>query len=252
MGRTLDVVFPRRCAGCGSGAWPFCDRCRAELIALAPPWCERCGCPTSVAVPSCRNCPPPPIASARAPFLYVGPARQAVHRLKFTGWRDVAGALAGAIAACDELPSVDIVTWVPLGRRRRSERGYDQARALAVPLGRTLELPVSKLLVRPVATGPQARRRGEDRRTAMRGAFVARGRRVPRRVLLVDDVLTTGATVAACAETLVGAGARSVHVVTAARALRGRGGTFAGHAPPAYPRHGPPSGSVVARGTISR
>ncbi len=242
LGRGLDVVFPRRCAGCGTGAWPFCDRCRIELIALAPPWCRRCGCPSPAPVPSCRDCPPASVAGARAPFLYAGPARRAVHRLKFTGWRDVAGALADAIAACDELPAVDVLTWVPLARRRRAERGYDQARALAVSLGRRVELPVSGLLLRRGTSGPQARRTAEERRVAMRGAFAARGRVVPPRVLLVDDVLTTGATVAACAETLVGAGARTVHVVTAARAVRLSGAAFAGHRHPAYPRHGPRPG----------
>ena len=173
--------------------------------------------------------------SARSPFLYEGPARQAVHRLKFSGWRDVGTALAAAIAVCEGLPPADVVTWVPLGRRRLSDRGYDQARALATGLARELHVPARRLLRRTVATGPQARRRGEERRSAMRGAFVA-VRRAPGRVLLVDDVLTTGATVAACAEALVAAGAREVHVATAARSF---------HAPAlrtpsgrAYPRVG--------------
>jgi ComF family protein len=192
------------------------------------------------------------VTIARSPFLYEGPARRAVHRLKFAGWRDVAGALAEAIAACDELPAVEVVTWVPLARRRLSERGYDQARALAIALGHRADLPVSRLLVRRVATGPQARRRGEDRRSAMHGAFAAHRRDVPQRVLLVDDVLTTGATVAACAETLVAAGVRRVHVVTAARALHRRADEFAAHARPRLSSKRAPSGSVVARGTFSR
>jgi predicted amidophosphoribosyltransferase len=174
-----------------------------------------------------------------------------VHRLKFAGWRDVAGALADAIAACDEPPVAEVVTWVPLARRRLSERGYDQARALAVALGHRLDLPVSRLLVRRVATGPQARRRSEERRIAMHGAFAARRRDVPQRVLLVDDVLTSGATVAACAETLAEAGAGRVHVVTAARALHRIDG-FAAHARPRLSSNRAPSGSVVARGMFSR
>ena len=190
-------------------------------------------------VDGCADCPPPPVSSARSPFLYDGPARQAVHRLKFSGWRDVGSALASAIAACEDLPAADVITWVPLARRRLSDRGYDQARVLASGLGRRLHVPVRRLLRRTLATDPQARRRGADRRAAMAGAF-APVRPSPRRVLLVDDVLTTGATVAACAEALAASGAREVHVATAARSF---------HAPAlrarrdrAYPREGFRSG----------
>ncbi|MGZ6544332.1 MAG: double zinc ribbon domain-containing protein [Actinomycetota bacterium] len=96
LGRALDVVFPPRCAGCGHGTWPFCDGCRAALEPLGPPWCERCGRPWPVSVDRCRDCPPPPVRFARSPFLYAGPARAAIHRLKFSGWRSIAEALADA------------------------------------------------------------------------------------------------------------------------------------------------------------
>jgi ComF family protein len=237
LARALDVVFPRRCAGCSRGPWPFCDACVRALEPIERPWCARCGAPSLLPVPRCRDCPPSPIATVRAPFRYEGPAREAIHRLKFTGWRDVAAALASAIAACDDQAPADVITWVPLSRRRLAERGYDQARALAVALAHETETPVARLLRRTIATGPQARRLGPDRRRAMRGAFTA-SRDAPARVLLVDDVLTTGATAAACAEALLASGAREVHVAVAARAVRalppaGRG---------AYPRVGPRPG----------
>lgn len=237
LARALDVVFPRRCAGCGDGPWPFCTRCVADLDPLAPPWCERCGAPSLLPVPRCRDCPPPAITRVRAPFRYEGPARDAIHRLKFTGWRDVAAALAAAVAACDGQAPADVITWVPLSRRRLAERGYDQARALAVALAHETGTPVVRLLRRTVATGPQARRRGADRRQAMRGAFTTSGA-VPPRVLLVDDVLTTGATAAACAEALRASGAHEVHVAVAARAVR----ALPSAAPGAYPRVGPRPG----------
>ncbi len=107
---------------------------------------------------------------ARSPFLYAGPARAAIHRLKFSGWRSVAAALADAMVAVDP-PAADAVTWVPLARRRLAERGYDQARALADAVGGSLGLPVRRLARRSVATAPQARRPGDERRVAMRGAF---------------------------------------------------------------------------------
>lgn len=114
----------------------------------------------------------------------------------------------------------DVVTWVPLSRRRRAARGFDQAQALARAVGPRLERPAVCLLRRIADPGAQARRTGEERRRAMRGAFVATGR-PPARVLLVDDVLTTGATAAACAEALVDGGASEVYVLTAARAAAG-------------------------------
>jgi len=216
----LDALFPRRCAGCAAGPWPFCERCAAELTSLGPPRCERCGRPTPGPVTTCRDCPPVTIASARAPFLYAGPAKAAIRRLKFSGWRAVAAALADAMVTTGPFEA-DVVTWVPLARGRLAERGYDQAKALALGVSRGLDLPARPLLRRIAATAPQARRSAEERRLAMAGAFEALGGATGR-VLLVDDVLTTGATAAACASTLLASGARSVSLVTAARALTGR------------------------------
>jgi ComF family protein len=156
---------------------------------------------------------------ARSAFLFDGPARRAVHRLKFSGWRPVAEALGAAMAEAWD-GEIDAVTWVPLSRRRRADRGFDQALALARVVGRRLDAPVLPLLRRVSDGGQQARRGGRERRVAVRGAFAARGR-APARVLLVDDVLTTGATAAACAEALARAGAREVSVLTAARAASG-------------------------------
>jgi ComF family protein len=251
--RALDVLFPRSCAGCAEGAWPFCERCTAELEPLGPPWCRRCGRPTPSDVDRCRDCPPATIASARAAFAYRGPAREAVHRLKFSGWRGVGEALAGALVTLGP-PAADAVTWVPLAPRRRAERGFDQAQVLARALARQLDLPSSAFVRRRSAAGTQARRARDERFAAMAGAFVplGRGGPSPPTLLLVDDVLTTGATASACAAALADAGARTVHLMTACRSFSDRRRDLAG-------RGGPtrlpileivlPSGSVVARGT---
>jgi predicted amidophosphoribosyltransferase len=182
---------------------------------------------------------------ARAPFLFHGPARHAVHRLKFAGWRPVASALAGAmVAVWPPAAEIDAITWVPLSRRRLAERGFDQARALAEVVGTATSLSAVRLLERTVDQPPQAKRAGAERRAAMADAFRPVGS-CPSRVLLVDDVLTTGATAGACARALRAAGARHVTVLTAARAV-----SAPLHA--RYTARGLTPGSVVARGTSSR
>ncbi len=259
----LDALFPPRCQGCRAPGSPFCPRCSLELGELQPPWCHRCGRPLDGFVDRCADCPPSPLAWARAPLLYEGPVRRALLELKFRGRRAVAVALAPVMAralreapplvpddatvlACARrsLPTV-LVTWVPLSRSRRRDRGFDQAEVLARAVARAAALPVRGLLARTMDTEPPARRAGADRRSALAGAFEA-VREVPCQVLLVDDVLTTGATAAECARALVAAGASSVGALTAARSL---GGALPARC---YNQAWAPSGSVVARETFSR
>jgi predicted amidophosphoribosyltransferase len=137
------------------------------------------------------------------------------------------------------------ITWVPLGRRRRRSRGFDQSEVLARAVAGLTGWPVVWLAEREIETGPQAKRSGPERRGAVAGAFRAR-RRPPERVVLVDDVLTTGATAADCARSLVEAGTGQVGVLTAARSV--------GSPIPArcYNSAGFRPGSVVARENLFR
>jgi ComF family protein len=145
-------------------------------------------------------------------------------RLKFSGWRGAAvpfvPSLADVLRDAPLRTIRPVLTWVPLGRRRKHTRGFDQAQAIARVLTQQTGWPAERLLRRDRETDPQARRGASDRRTALAGAFSARARPPPV-VVVVDDVLTTGATAAACAEVLVEAGARTVGLVTLARALGG-------------------------------
>jgi ComF family protein len=224
-GAVLDLFFPKQCAACRHGVFPFCASCHEALpwIDAALPGCLSCGRPSRMRQRTCSDCPPAPIAWARAPFLFEGPARTAVLRLKFSGDRTVSLALGSAMAdALDR--EVDAVTWVPLSRRRKAHRGYDQAQALARVVARDTALPLVALVSRVRDSSPQAKRTGAARRWAMEGAFapMARprpaGSAPPGRVALVDDVMTTGSTVAACGRALLEAGVSEVGVLTAARA----------------------------------
>ncbi len=135
----------------------------------------------------------------------------------------MAGALAGAMLLANECRRPDVVCWVPASVRRKARRGYDQAEALAAAVAGSLEAPAAGLLSRCGEAAPQARRVGAERRAAMAGTFrLAREGGVPARVLLIDDVLTTGATAAACASVLAAGGAAEIAVLTAARAVPAR------------------------------
>jgi predicted amidophosphoribosyltransferase len=248
LGGVLDVLFPRRCVACERGHWPFCGACWEEVALLSPPGCRRCGRPLEHAVRLCADCPPDPISWSRAPFLYEGPVRRGLMRVKFGGLRSGADAFGPWMTwALSRSPPdwggdspLVVLTWVPLGRRRRRSRGFDQALALARAAGRSTGWPVRPLLERVVETAPQAKRTGQDRRRALRGAFRPLGP-VPARVVLVDDVLTTGTTAAECARVLRAAGATEVGLLSAARSLGGAVPARCYNPPMSRP------GSVVAR-----
>jgi predicted amidophosphoribosyltransferase len=163
-----------------------------------------------------------------APVAYSGPARDLVRALKFRGALGVADAMAAQMAANAPPGWLDERTLVPvpLHPRRLRSRGYNQTAAIAATLARRTGLPVADCLARTGPALPQVGRHREERRAGPAGAIAVRGanggRRaagVPERVLLVDDVVTTGATLAACRAALVAAGALEADAVVFARTL---------------------------------
>ena len=222
--RIPALLFPDRCAACDALCeGPFCTPC-ADTLMPVPAGCPLCGEPGDEALlPAlrprrCARCraSPPPYARAEAPYLLGGAMADAVHRFKYEGREELARGLSTLFAACQP-PRVDVLAPIPLYPGRLRQRGYDQAALLTREAARQWRIPMRVLLRRVRATpqqvGSDRRRREENIRGAFR-AFAATG----RRVCLIDDVLTTGATAAEAARTLLRAGAIRVEIRTLARA----------------------------------
>lgn len=208
-GRLLDVLFPPKCAFCGrvmdDPRQEICPRCISSL-----PW----------------NRQPPRkidfVRGASAPLFYEGDVRQAMLRYKFNGV-PARGWVFGRLIAEDlqkrDLTDFDRVTWVPLSRRRHRRRGYDQARLLAESAAEVLGLEAVPLLKKirhtPAQSGIAA---AEARRANVSGCYVvpAPAEAAGKRILLIDDIITTGATISECARMLMLAGADSVRAASLA------------------------------------
>ena len=188
---------------------------------MHPPLCARCGAPTAWPVERCRECAGRRIAfaTARAAFAYADSARPFVRGWKEHGARPLAAVAAELMAERLSRPAADVIAYIPPDGDRSLRRGHQPAEGLARELGLLWGLPVAPLLVRGRRVGRQTGLPRDERRRNMRGAFVAR-RRPQGRVVLVDDVYTTGATVSSAATALCAAGDSRVDVVTFARAVR--------------------------------
>jgi ComF family protein len=217
----LDLLYPPRCAACGEpcGRAAFCPACAEALVAV-PPGCHRCGLPGPDRTCGACLAHAPAFDAIRAGGLYGGPLADAVQALKYGGRAAAARPLGGWLAGLVSLPPGAVVVEVPLGRARRRTRGYDQAALLAGHLagaGGARRLRAALRRIRE--TPPQVGRTRAARARNVAGAFQADpGRVAGLDLVLVDDVVTTGATVDAAAAALKAAGARSVTVVALARA----------------------------------
>jgi len=198
-GALLDLLLPPHCPACGDDPLPpspFCGICDG---AIEP-------------APEARD-------GIRAGSLFGGPIADAVHALKYGGRAEAAGPLGRWLAGRTRVPEGAAVVWVPLGRRRRIERTYDQAMLLAVAFARATGRPLLRgVLHRSRETQPQTCLDRASRAGNVAGAFRAAPVLAGRTLVLVDDVVTTGATVEAASLALRSAGARQVVVVALARA----------------------------------
>lgn len=232
----LGFVYPEVCQLCGQGRGTpaegfVCADCARRVRYVVPPFCERCGLPFPGDLTTrfeCSNCREMELhfCSARSAVLARDPVLEVIHRYKYQGALWFEPFLAGLLVrrAAPELAreSWDLIAPVPLHPVKRREREFNQAERLARHLGRATGLPVrADLLRRVAATSTQTLLSREERARNVRGAFaLRRGRKLDgERVVLVDDVFTTGATTSACALVLRKGGAAEVCVWTVARGV---------------------------------
>ena len=221
----LDLFFPKRCVGCGREGEFLCQSCLHKVNRLFPPLCPLCGRPqlNEVLCPSCLSWQAD-IEGIRSPFVFNGIIREAVLRFKYKNFRAVSTLLAGLLRdyMTDYPLLADILIPVPLHPKRLRERGYNQSGMLAAELAKLTGLPVSdSSIVRKRYTLPQAKTTSvEERRRNVMGLFTCADDRIKgKKVLLIDDVATSGATLNACARALKESGAESIWGLVLAREI---------------------------------
>lgn len=238
----LNLIYPENCLCCPSpvSRWHergVCDGCWSKILQMriGKPWCPSCGMPYEAAEMGeshlCGACilRPPPFAGARSFGTYSGELRGVIHAFKFRGRKDLAFLLAPLLASAygDSWGpgDFDLLVPVPLHRTRKRERGYNQSALLGRLLAGLIGIPCSeRVLARLRATPPQVGFSAGERMKNLRGAFrcLRPGLVSRRRLLLVDDVMTTGATLSGAAAALLEAGAQRVSALTLARTVPDR------------------------------
>ncbi len=230
----LDLLLPPTCVLCSAAVEApglLCGPCFGELTAAGEPCCLCCGVPFDLPWHAaegglCQRCidTPPPFERARAALLYDNASRRLILPFKHGDRIEFAAILARLMrrSGTGLLHHADVLVPVPLHRRRLFVRRYNQAALLAQALGSMTGLPVLvDALARVAATQNLDGKTAAERRDEVATAFAVRSRRISalagRRVLLIDDVMTSGATAAACSESLLSAGAAAVDVLVAAR-----------------------------------
>ena len=220
----LDILFPRRCLGCGIPGGFICVACAGQLPTLEEPFCEICANPGTDGI--CGWCldREPEIDGIQAPYLYLrsSPVHKAIALLKYRGIRAIAPELAGLLAQFVKADTArfDCIVPIPSHSSRIRKRGYSQASLIASHLGERINLPVlGDAMTRAKNAPSQLATRSRDQRwDNVRDNFTSHDDLSGTVVLLIDDLVTTGSTAASAARALKNAGALSVFCVAVARA----------------------------------
>lgn len=219
------MLFPPHCVSCGKGGAFFCRKCHHKLIYLQAPLCVRCSKPISAGI-VCSKCQSQTwdIDGICSVFKYGGAIRQAIIQFKYQNIKALADPLSYFLAEYlrQRDLSFDVIIPVPIHKRRLRERGYNQSSLLAQRISRMTRTPVVEgALIRTKHTPSQAKSDSVDqRRKNIRNAFKCVGRDISgKRILLIDDVCTSGSTLNSCATSLKAAGATSVWGLTLAKEI---------------------------------
>lgn len=229
----IDLLLPPACllCGCSLTARPlrqaFCDNCCAGIVPLPAAHCLRCAQPFPKASSShlCGACllRPPGFSIAHAAGLYQGGTKEAIHKLKYRNQLPLAQPLGRMLAdtVTTRMASFapDFIVPVPLHIKRLRQRGYNQALEISRPLSRQLQVPINTMILQRIRNTPQQQGlTAEDRRKNLRHAFALGAEASSLRILLVDDVMTTGETLRECSRLLISGSAAEVQVAVVGRA----------------------------------
>jgi ComF family protein len=220
---TLDWVYPPVCAACGVPGYPLCKNCENEIQFINGKLCSICGGAIRQNGVRCEECEknPPAFDSARSLAFYGGVIRECIHSLKYGNNRTLGKYFAELLKPIVDREGwiIDAVIPVPLSQERLKERGYNQTAAIAHPLGLFMERSYQPYGLKQVRdTRSQVGLSAGERRLNVIDAFEAVPELVfQKNILLIDDVMTTGATLEACAAALKEAGCGSIYCLTIAR-----------------------------------
>lgn len=220
----LNFVFPPVCGACKQAGSLICEACHNQLQWIQAPLCNRCGRPVSKPTDCCAVCQERPLSlkHIRAAVLFAHPVAKLIHNLKYNGAFALAKPLAEMMAeawATWQMP-VDLVLPIPLHAERQRERGYNQSTLLTRDFCNMVTLPYAEDgLQRTRFTTPQVGLTAVERLKNVQDAFAPKVDVVGKHILLIDDVCTTGATMAAAATALHAAGAQTVSGYCVARAI---------------------------------
>ncbi|MFH1190204.1 MAG: ComF family protein [Candidatus Omnitrophota bacterium] len=230
----INLIYPLHCASCGrrlasAERSDVCGTCRAGIKRNPAPYCRSCGRPASMAGTRCPECRATRVfySFARSACMYEGVLKELIHKYKYNNRRGLSGVFAAIMLDFigdnpDLTDSADIITFVPLHRKNALKRGFNQSELLASLIGKSLNIPVAGCLEKTRSTKNQNELSREERLVNLVDAFRIKadtGRNAVKGagILVIDDVMTTGATLNEAARLFMGHGARSVRCLTLAR-----------------------------------
>lgn len=230
----INLIYPLHCANCRtyldtSNETGLCGLCMADIRRNPKPHCISCGRPVDEAFKACPECRKTKFhfKSAHSAYVYDGALKELIHAFKYKGMLSLSATLSGLMTDFIKengaiLEDIDVITFVPLDGRRLRERGFNQSKVIAARIAQDAGIGlVGTILEKSHTTRHQNELSRDERLTNLKGAFkVRRDAKVKDlRILLIDDVMTTGSTLSECSKTLLDGGARSVRCLTLARGI---------------------------------